>query len=79
MLVGATKDTADSELPTVPDTDVGAPGTEILESTGTILCTFVKSIPAIADDSSESVANPVAEPAKFAKSLALVIGYFSPR
>ena len=77
--MGATKDTDELAFKTVPDTDVGAPGTEILESVGTILCTFVKSMPAIADDSSESVANPVAEPAKFAKSLDLVISYFSPR
>ena len=77
--MGATKDTDELAFKTVPDTDVGAPGTEILESTGTILVTFVKSMPAIADDSSESVANPVAEPAKFPRSLALVIGYFSPR
>ena len=79
LLVGATKDTDDSPLAIVPDTEVGAPGTEILESVGTILVTFVKSMPATAADSSESVANPVAEPAKFAKSLDLVIVYFSPR
>ena len=68
---------APTPMPT--DTDVGAPGTEILESVGTILVTFVKSMPATAADSSESVANPVAELANDARSLDLDISYFSPR
>ena len=39
----------------------------------------VKSTAATAAATSESVARTVAEPAKFARSLALVIGYFPPR